>query len=78
MFQESWDGGIEMCELRIDLERAIARLTPKQRLALSLWLQGYTQEEIGQRMGIAQKNVHMLLWRALERLKGIFSRDFEL
>ena len=41
-------------------------------------LQGYTQEEIGERMGIAQKNVHMLLWRALERLKGIFSRDFSL
>jgi len=44
-----------------------------------LWLEGYTQEEIGQRMGISRQNAQLLLKRAVLRLKTIaFSRDFEL
>lgn len=33
-------------DVRLDLERAAARLTDKQRRALWLWCQGYTLAEI--------------------------------
>ena len=38
--------GTEDSDLRLDLERALARLTAKQRQALELWCQGYTLAEI--------------------------------
>ena len=51
---------------RIDLERAMARLTAKQRLALRLWCQGYTQAEIARACGVSawgvRRMVHHGLW----------------
>ena len=41
-------------------------------------LQGYTQEEIGERMGIRHPAVNALLKRAFKVLNMTFSRDFEL
>jgi len=41
----------------IDLAAAMARLTEKQRRVISLWVQGYTQEEIAQIEGIARTTV---------------------
>ena len=39
-------------DVRLDLERAAARLTDKQRRALWLWCQGYTQAEMRRRVGL--------------------------
>ena len=58
-------------ERRIDLERAIAQLTAKQREVLALWLEGYTQEEIAERCGIGQQRVCRRLQRAKARLRVI-------
>jgi len=66
------------CELRIDLERACRGLTARQRQALALWLQGYTQREIGEMMGIRRWTVCGLLRRAFRRLNTTFCRDFGL
>jgi len=45
----------------MDLESALAALTPKQRRAALLYAQGYTQAEIGEMMGVDQSNVCRLL-----------------
>lgn len=44
-------------DMRLDLERAAAALTDKQRRALWLWCQGYTQEEIAKSMGVTKMAV---------------------
>lgn len=45
----------------MDLESALAALTPKQRRAALLYAQGYTQAEIGEMMGMTQRGVGKLL-----------------
>ncbi len=42
---------------RVTLLAAIDALPPRQREAFILWHDGYTQEEIAARMGIAQQTV---------------------
>lgn len=59
----------ERVHLRIDLERATARLTQKQRVALWLWLCGHTQEAIGERLGVTQQAVSRLVLRAADRIE---------
>ena len=61
----------ERVEQNIALRAAIARLTDKQREALYLWMCGYTQEEIGERLGIARTTVEGRLHRAIERFREI-------
>ena len=56
-------------ETRLDIEAAIEGLTDKQREALLLWLEGYTQEEIGERLGITHQAVSRLTERAVERIQ---------
>ena len=56
-------------ERRLILQEAIEELTPKQREALALWMQGYTQEEIGERVGITQRTVGRRLERAFKRIR---------
>jgi RNA polymerase sigma factor (sigma-70 family) len=45
----------------MDLENALAALTPKQRRAALLYAQGYTQAEIGEMMEVTQQAVCRLL-----------------
>ena len=45
----------------MDLAQALTALTPKQRRAALLYAQGYTQNEIGEMMGLAQSTVCELL-----------------
>lgn len=52
--------------LHIDLEAAIARLRPRDRLILDLWTQGYTQKEIAEHVGVWPQTI-------CERLPVIFS-----
>lgn len=60
---------MEHIDLRVDLEEAAARLTRKQRVALWLWLLGYTQEDIGARLGVTQQAVSRLVIRATGRME---------
>ena len=52
-------------DLRLDLQRAAERLTEKQRRALWLWCQGYTQAEIGMMCGIRRAAVCRRIRRAI-------------
>ena len=61
----------EEADVLIDVERAMTRLTHKQREALNLWLQGYTQKEIGERLGIGQRSVGDRIAAGLKRLKRL-------
>ena len=60
---------IERIDLRVDLETAAARLTRKQRLALWLWVLGYTQEDIGDALGVGQPAIAMRIKRARETIQ---------
>ncbi len=56
---------------RLDLRAAIKRLTPKQRTALALYLDGHTQAEIGERLGgIKRAAVCRLLQRAYQAIRA--------
>ena len=56
-------------DTRIDLQAAMATLTDKQRDALELWVQGYTQEQIGEMLGIRQQPAGRRVERAIERMR---------
>jgi len=64
------DAAIEQAEARMDIEQACESLTRKQWEALALWLQGYTQEEIGERLGIRQQAISELLSVVFALLRG--------
>ena len=55
----------------IDLQDAIAALPTRQRRAVYLYSLGMTQCEIADELGIAQKNVSVLLNKAFENIKGV-------
>jgi len=57
-------------DLRLDLERALARLTPKQRAALWLWCQGYTQEEIAVQAGVTKMAICYRIKAAIATIRG--------
>ena len=52
--------------LHIELEAAIARLRPRDRLILDLWYQGYTQKAIAEHIGVRRAET------VCERLPVIF------
>ncbi len=57
--------------MRVDLERATAQLTTKQRTALWLWaVCGWTQADIAERHGVGQPAISMRIRRARETLTG--------
>ena len=44
-------------ENKIDVERAMGRLSYREAAVLYLWVTGYTQEEIGEKMGCDQSTI---------------------
>jgi len=62
--------GTEDSDLRLDLERALARLTPKQRRALQLWYQGYTLEEIAVQAGVTKMAICYRIKAAIATIRG--------
>ena len=52
---------IESRERLIDIERALENLTERERTILSLSLYGYSQQEIGERVGYSQQNICEIL-----------------
>ena len=59
-------------EQSIDLQRAIADLPPRQYRVVSLWMQGYTQREIGAELGVSQQAVSRCLIRAKSNIRGLY------
>jgi len=51
------DAQLTAVEELMDVECAMARLTPRQREVLLLTVMGWTQEEIGERLGIERSVV---------------------
>lgn len=62
---DPWDD----IELLMDVREALAQLTDKQREALVLWLAGYTQAEIGERLGVSRQAVTERIAGAIERIR---------
>jgi len=48
-------------ENKIDVERAIGRLSRREAAVLYLWVTGYTQAEIGEKMGCDHSTVSRIL-----------------
>lgn len=62
------DAQLEAIDDLVDVRRAIARLTARQREVLALTVAGWTQEEIGERLGIARRVVGEHLAKARKSL----------
>lgn len=57
--------------MRVDLERAMARLTDKQRAALWMWAGlGWTHDEIAELCGVGRAAITRRIRRACETLAG--------
>ena len=48
-------------ENKIDVERAMGRLSKREAAVLYLWVTGYTQAEIGEKMGCDQSTISRIL-----------------
>jgi RNA polymerase sigma factor (sigma-70 family) len=64
------EGVIDTLDDAIDMEAAIDTLTERQRDTLALWLLGYTQQEIAEKMGVNQSTVSRRLGRAVHILSA--------
>ena len=58
----------ERADARMDLAPLLAQVTPRYCQAFLLWVDGYTQEEIGQAMGICHQTVSKYIARARKEL----------
>lgn len=65
------DDGVEAAEARLLLQPALARLCSRDRLVLRLrFVDGLTQRELGDRIGVTQMQVSRILSRILDELRG--------
>jgi len=48
-------------ENRIDVERAMGRLSRREAAVLYLWVTGYTQAEVAEIMGVNQSTISRIL-----------------
>ena len=48
-------------ENKIDVERAIGRLSYREAAVLYLWVTGYTQAEIGRMFGYTREHINRIL-----------------
>lgn len=55
------ESSIESRERLIDIKQALENLTGREREILSLSLLGYSQKEIGERVGYSQQNICEIL-----------------
>ena len=56
---------------KLDLEAALASLTPKQHAAFRLFADGHTEAEIASRLNISPPAAHQLLAKAKAHLRKI-------
>lgn len=64
------DAQLEAIDDLVDVRRAMARLTARQREVLALTVAGWTQGEIGERLGIGQCTVSREIAKARAMLAG--------
>lgn len=67
------DGGIEAVEKKILIEKMLDALPRRKRRVVELALAGYTQAEIGEKLGIYQSTVSRIYDSAVSFLTGRFS-----
>jgi len=59
---------------QLDFAEAIDRvLLPREKLIIQLIIEGYTQEEIGQKLKIVKSRVNFILQRAKAKIKKFYS-----
>lgn len=59
---------------QFDFEEAIDEvLLPREKLIIQLIIEGYTQEEIGQKLKIVKSRVNFILQRAKAKIKKFYS-----
>jgi RNA polymerase sigma-B factor len=64
------DKGYDLAEMRVAIERALAQLPERERLAVSLRFHGgLPQTEIAERIGVSQMSVSRILARSLEVMR---------
>jgi RNA polymerase sigma factor (sigma-70 family) len=75
-----FEGDFDACNILVDLAHAIEiaivcdRLTEKQRQAMKLiYIEGYTCEEAGEKMGISDTTVYQHAEKACEKLALMFA-----
>jgi len=54
-------------ENKIDVERAIGRLSCREAAVLYLWVTGYTQAEIGRMFGYTDRHIRRILANISEK-----------
>ena len=54
-------------ENKIDVERAIGRLSRREAAVLYLWVTGYTQAEIGRMFGYTDRHIRRILANISEK-----------
>jgi RNA polymerase sigma factor (sigma-70 family) len=57
----------ESIELKIDFERLLKRLSPRDRKIAVLYAFGHTQEEIGAKVGLTQRRIGQILQEISKR-----------
>lgn len=70
---EGYDEGVEESGLLQELQDQIARLEEPDRSIVRLQLEGYSYEEIGQQLGMTEKNVSVRLVRIKEKLRKMIT-----
>ena len=58
---------MESIELKIDFERLLKRLSPRDRRIAVLYAFGHTQEEIGAKVGLTQRRIGQILQEISKR-----------
>ena len=56
-------------ENKIDVERAIGRLSYREAAVLYLWVTGYTQAEIGRMFGYTDRHIRRILANISEKCR---------
>ena len=69
------DAQLEAIDDLVDVGRAVERLTNRQREVLALTVAGWTQEEIGEELGITHQVVSEHLAKARETLESYLQND---
>jgi RNA polymerase sigma-70 factor, ECF subfamily len=71
-FENTPNYSVDVPGLRHEIEGAFRHLTPQERsLTWLAYVEGYTHREIAQILGVREKSVKVLLFRAKKRLVGI-------
>lgn len=65
------DETVEMVDTLVDVRQAMTQLTERQREVLDLWRQGYTQNEMAERLGCDQSTMCREMQHAVEMLYSL-------